>query len=199
MLQQVRMPYVRFDVTVRESKDGDGHIVRQNVYYAHITPAGGKDEVVKIASEWIDELRRKGDTRGPFDQAANEYGRWYEHFSKGFESYKKGEEMQTDGTPIRASLAFMKSEIMQAESAKLYSIEDLAACNEEAIQQMGVGGRALKAKAAEILKTKDASHAAEEIIALRQQVEELKTLVNDMKDAGMQDPAPRRGRPPASK
>lgn len=195
MLQQVRMPYVRFETTVKESKDENGHIVRQNVYYAHITPAGGKDEVVKIASEWIEELRRKGDTRGPFDQAANEYSIWYERFSKGFEAYKKGEEMITDGTPIRASLAFMKSEIAQAEAAKIYSIEDLANCNEEAIQNMGVGGRALKAKAAEILKTKDSSHSAEEIAALKLQVQELKQLIDDMKEAGMQEPA-RRGRPP---
>lgn len=195
MLQQVRMPYVRFETSVKESKDGNGHIVRQNVYHAHITPAGGKDEVVKVASEWISELQTKGNTRGPFDQAANEYRVWYDHFAKNFEAYKKGEEMQTSGTPIRASLAFMKSEIMQAESAKIYSIEDLANCNEEAIQQMGVGARALKAKAAEILKTKDASHAAEEITALRQQVEELKTMIDAMKEAGLQEPV-RRGRPP---
>lgn len=188
MLQQVRMPYVRFETAVKETKDEKGHAIYKNAYFAHITPAGGKDEVVKDAEEWIRELQRKGDTRGPFDQAANEYGKWFEHFGKGFAAYKAGEEMQTTGTPIRACMAFMKSEIAQAESAKIFSIEDLAGCNEEAIQRMGVGARSLKDKAVAILKNKDSSHSGEEISALRKQVEDLKTMIESMKDAGIEEP-----------
>ena len=102
MLQQARMPFVRFDTVVAETRDTEGHALYKNKYYVFITPAGGKDELMKDAEEWITELRRKGETRGAFDAAAGEYTRWYEHFSKGFDAYKKGEEMQTTGTPIRA-------------------------------------------------------------------------------------------------
>ena len=188
MLQTVRLPYVHFETNVAESKDEAGHPIYKNIYHAYITPAGGKDEVVKVAEEWIADLKRKGDTRGPFDAAANEYGVWYQHFSKAFEAYKSGEEMQGLGTPLRACLAFLKSEVMQAERAHIYSIEDLAACNEEALGRMGMGARNLKDKAQEILKNKGDSHQAEEIIALRQQVADLKDMVDAMRKAGIEEP-----------
>jgi hypothetical protein len=195
MLQQARMPYVRFVTSVAETKDEEGHVVYKNKYFAHITPAGGKDEVVKDAEEWITELKRKGDTRGPFDAAANEYGRWYEHFSKGFDAFKMGEEMLTEGTPLRACMAFTKAEVAQAESVRIFSLEELSQCNEEAIRNMGVGARALKNKATQVLKSNQGNHSAEEMTALRVQVEELQATIEAMKEAGLTVPK-KPGRPP---
>ncbi len=185
MLQTVRLPYVRFETSVAESKDAQGHPIYQNVYHAYVTPAGGKDEVVKVAEEWIAELKRKGDTRGPFDAAANEYRVWHEQFSKAFDAFKNGEEMQITGTPLRACMAFLKSEIMQAERAHIFSIEDLAACNEEALANMGLGARNLKVKAQEILNSKNSTGQAEEIAALRQKIDDLHDVIAAMKAAGL--------------
>ncbi len=190
MLQSVRLPYVRFETSVAESKDAKGHPIYQNVYHAYVTPAGGKDEVVKVAEEWIAELKKKGDTRGPFDAAANEYRVWHEQFSKAFDAFRNGEEMQIAGTPLRACMAFLKSEIMQAERAHIFSIEDLAACNEEALANMGLGARNLKVKAQEILNTKSGTGQAEEIAALRQKVEDLQDLIEAMRAAGIQAAKP---------
>ena len=198
MLQQARMPFVRFDTVVAETRDAEGHALYKNKYYVFITPAGGKDELMKDAEEWITELRRKGETRGAFDNAAGEYTRWYEHFSKGFDAYKKGEEMQTTGTPIRACLAYTKAEIATIESVRIYSIEDLAACNEEEMRNMGIGGRTMKQKAIDIMETSKNSRPAEEMAAMRQKIEEMQDTINAMKDAGMKEPA-RRGRPPQDK
>ena len=186
MLQTVRLPFVRFETEVAESKDAEGHAVYKNKYTVYITPAGGKDEVVKNAEEWLVELRRKGETRGPFDQAANEYGVWYDRFSKVFEQYKAGEEMTFEGIPLRACMAFLKAEIVQCERAHIYSLEDLANVNEEGLGHIGLNARTLKHKAQEILKNKGDSKQAEEVVALRLQVEELKTQVQQLLDSGLE-------------
>lgn len=194
MLQTIRFPYVRFESKVVERKDNEGHTIFVPVYYANITPAGGKDEVVKIAEEWLTELRSKGQTRGPFDSAAQEYEKWYEFFSKAFNVYKSGEEMTMDGTPLRACPAFTKTEVAQAEAIKIFSVEELAMCNEEAIQRMGMIGRQIKMKASKYLDDKQSGNLAQENEALRVRMTDLENTIADMKAAGMKEPA-KIGRP----
>lgn len=198
MLQQARLPFVRFDSQVRETKDDQGHTVYSDVVYAYITPAGGKDEVVKVADEWIRELRDKSMTRGPFDSAANEYTKWYEGFSEMLKRYRAGQEMQTTGTPLRASMAFSKAEIAACEAVKVFSIEDLASANEEAMSRMGMGGRNLKMKAQKLLESKDGDRLAQENEALRVQLASLTEKVDQMLAAGIAEPVERKkpGRKP---
>lgn len=194
MLQQIKLPYVRFTSDVKETRDAEGHIQRAMVYMAHITPAGGKDEVVKNAEEWLAELRRKGETRGPFDAAANEYSRWHEAFSKMFEQFKAGEELTTAGTPLRACLAFMKTEIAACEAARVLSLEDLAGANEEALQRIGIGARALKDKAAKLLEKQPNEKMAEEVAALRAENASLKERIEQFMAAGAGQQQSARGR-----
>ncbi|MBN9410835.1 MAG: hypothetical protein J0H69_16940 [Burkholderiales bacterium] len=187
------MPHIRFETEVKETRDEDGHIMRKNVYFAHVTPAGGKDVVVKDAEQWLLELKEKAMVRGAFDQAAAEYEQWHAKVKAAFEQYKAGEEMTTEGTPLRASLAFTKAEIAQAESVKIFSIEDLAEANEEAISRMGMGGRGLKIKAQKLLETK--GDVAQENAALRQKISDLEAKMERMLADGFKEPA-KRGRKP---
>lgn len=194
MIQQPRLPYVQFRVEAQELKDEDGHISYKNKYWADVVPAGGKDVVVKDAVEWIAQLRTKGETRGPFDSNANEYRVWWEHFSKLFDQYKAGEEMATTGTPLRAILAFTKAEIAQAEGVRIYSLEDLSAANEEALRHMGIGARAMKDKATQLLASKGENHLAEENAALRVKLEQMEARMEAFIAAGMK-PVNKGGRP----
>lgn len=188
MLQQPRFPYVRFECKAQEVKDDKGHISFKNQYWATIIPAGGKDEVVKDAVEWIAGLRTKGETRGPFDANAGEYIQWYERFSKMFEQFKAGEEMTMTGTPLRAILAFTKAEIAQAESVRIFSLEDLSVANEEALRHMGIGARAMKDKATQLLASKGENHLAEENAALRVKLEQMEARMEAFIAAGMKEP-----------
>jgi hypothetical protein len=194
MLQTIRFPYVRFESKVIERKDSAGHSVFDPVYYANITPAGGKDEVVKVAEEWLADLRHKGQTRGPFDQAAQEYEKWHEFFSKQFALFKAGEEMTFDGTPLRACPAFTKSETASAESIKIFTVEELSLANEESIQRMGMLGRPMKMKAAKYLEDKQSGNLAQENEALRLRITDLEEKVSEMLAAGIKEPA-KIGRP----
>jgi len=194
MIQQPRLPYVQFRVEALEVKDENGHITFKNKYWADVVPAGGKDIVVKDAEEWISQLRTKGETRGPFDSNASEYRTWFEHFSKLLAQFKAGEEMTTTGTPLRAILAFTKAEIAQAEAIRIYSLEELAQANEEALRHMGIGARAMKDKAVQLLASKGENHLAEENAALRVKLEALEARIEDMIAAGMKMPG-KVGRP----
>lgn len=193
MIQQPKLPYVRFSVEAKEVKDEEGHITYKNQYWATIVPAGGKDEVVKDAAEWIAGLRVKGETRGPFDAAANEYRVWFEQFSKMFEQFKAGEEMTMTGTPLRAILAFTKAEIAQCEGARIYSVEDLASCNEEGLRHIGIGGRALKDKAAQLLASKNDNRQAEALAAAHVRIEQLEARIEQFIAAGVKPQ--KRGQP----
>jgi hypothetical protein len=185
MIQQPRLPYVRWTVEAVESKDEDGHIVYSNKYMANIVAAGGKDELVKEASEWLRELKAKGD-RGQFDSAASEYGRWHDHFSAQFEKFKAGEELAVVGTPLRAVMAFMKAEVMQCERANIYSLEDLAQANEEGLRHIGIGGRALKDKATQLLASKGDNKIAEELAAAHVKIESLEKRIGTVPGSGLQ-------------
>lgn len=198
MLQQVRLPFVRFENQVKETKDPEGHTLYADVTYAYITPAGGKDEVVKLADDWIRELRDKSMVRGPFDSAANEYTKWYEGFSEMLKRFRAGQEMLTTGTPLRASMAFTKAEIAQCEAVKIFSIEDLSVANEEALSRMGMGGRNLKTKAQKLLESKDGDKLAQENEALRVKLADLESKVEKMLAAGIAEPVARKkpGRKP---
>lgn len=194
MLQTVRLPFVRFDNQVRETKDAEGHTVYTDVTYAYITPAGGKDEVVKVADEWIKELRDKGQVRGPFDSAANEYTKWYEGFSEMLKRFRAGQEMTTTGTPLRGHMAFTKAEIAACEAVKVMSIEDLAVANEEAVMRMGMGGRNLKMKAQKLLETQGEAKLVQENEALRVRLADLEAKVERMVAADIPEPK-KPGRP----
>lgn len=189
MIQQPRLPYVRWSSEAVESKDENGHVVYANKYWANITAAGGKDEFVKDANEWVRELKAKGDQRGPFDAAASEYGRWAEHFEKELKKFKAGEELAVVGTPLRAILAFTKAEVMQCERANIYSLEDLAQANEEGLRNIGMGGRSLKDKAVQILATKGDNKIAEELAAAHVKIEALEKRIEQFLEAGFKERA----------
>lgn len=199
MIQQPKLPYVRFTCDAVEFKDPEGHVVFKNKYWANIVPAGGKDEVVKDADEWVKSLLEKGTTRGPYDSAAAEYQVWHRHFSEQLARYKAGEELAVSGTPLRAILAFTKAEVAQVESVRIYSLEDLASANEEALHHIGIGGRALKDKANQLLASRGENHLAEENSALRVKVEQLEARIEAFIAANGNERAPtRRGRQAAA-
>jgi len=198
MIQTAKLPYVRFETEVLTTKDKDGHNVYTNKIMAYITSAGSKDELVKDADEWVSQLLEKAQTRGAFDSASSEYEQWHDRFSKMLQKYKEGINLDHDGTPLRASMAFSPAEVAQCENVKIFSIEALAVCNEEAISRMGMGGRVLKQKAEKLLESNNNGKLAEENAALQLKIEELTQKVQRLTDMVGQDKedTPKRGRKP---
>lgn len=189
MLQQAQKPIAVFSTEAHAVKDKDGVTSYVNRHMVTIQQAGSKDSVEKVAEDWLKDLAAKSVTRGDFDPQANEYRDWYEYFSKRFEAYKQGLEMPLDGTPIKMCLSFTPAERAQCESVRLYTLESLAAANEEVIARLGMGGRTLKTKAAKMLETQAGGKLAEQNAALQQKVDELTAQVQELRTMLGRDPS----------
>ena len=188
MLQQAQKPIAIFHTDAVAIKDKDGITGYKNVHFVTVQQAGSKDSVEKIAEEWLADLLRKSATRGDFDNQADEYREWYDYFKKRFDAYTQDLEMPLDGTPIKMCLAFTPAERAQCEHIKIYTLEDLAACNEEVIQRLGMGARTLKTKATKMLETQAGGKLAEQNAALQQKVAELTSQVIELKQMIGRDP-----------
>jgi hypothetical protein len=178
----VPMPTVFFEVEAIDQKDVDGKIIYKNIYFVRVIAHGSKDELYLEAEAWIESLKNKAENRGFFGlqgEYADTYLRWHELFSKAFEKFKTSEEgsMVINGTPLRQILAFTKAEVKQIEAVNIFSVEDLAACNESAISKLGIGGRLLKQRAAELIKNKDFEASAQEIANLKKELENTKKII----------------------
>lgn len=167
---QERPPYVTFELVAVEDRSAtiaNGHYASKDVVYAYITPQGSKDRVPRIADEWLTYLEDQV-AQGRFDP------RWLERYRAQHQAFLDGIEAPLEGTSVANWPSASPSQVKLLQAANLRTVEDLANANEEALSRIGMGGRALKAKAIEWLTAaKDTGRLAEEISALKVQNEEL--------------------------
>lgn len=169
---QARPPYVTFGVKAVEDRAASldaGHYVSKDVDYVFITPQGSKDRIERVASEWlahIDEQSRQE----RFDPT------WVKAFRESFASWKAGQETPLTGSPTRNWGVLSPAQRDMLLALKLFTVEDIAAANEETVSRMGMGGRSLKNRAQEFLNTSGGvSKVAENHAALQVAFEDLKT------------------------
>lgn len=194
MLQTARMPHVRFYTEAVEQRDKDGHLTSKDVYFAEVTPAGGRDSTIKIVDDWLAQLQAQSHTRGAFDAASGHYQDWFDRLSKAFAAFKQGNSLDVDGTSIKSCAAFTKADIANCVRMKIFTLEQLAEANEETLGNIGTGSRSLKNTAIKILGAGDSVKLAEENTALRVRMTELEEKMKTMIEAGLKEPA-KRGRP----
>jgi cell division protein FtsB len=151
-----------------------GRYVTKDVDYALITPHGSKDQIDRVASEWLDKLdadAREG--RIPRD--------WAKAFRHAYDEWKAGHELPTHGTPIANWPLVTPSQVKNLRELRVMTVEVLAEANEEVIRRLGMGGRDLVAKAKEYLKqAAGPGQAAAQITALEQKVADLTATVEQL-------------------
>lgn len=171
---QERPPYVTFETRPIEDRDGSiasGHYVGKDVDYAFITPAGSKDRIERVVSEWFVQL--KVDVASERLPAA-----WLLHYEALYRDFKAGDTVKPNGVPIRDWPGLSPSMVKLLQSLQLFAIEDVAAANEETIGRMGMGGRALKQRAIDYLSaSENVGKVAEAASSLRAEVESLRATV----------------------
>lgn len=166
-----RPPFVQFEtrsVEDREASITAGHYVGNDVDFAVITPAGSKDRIERICSEWFPQLR---------EQVVQERMNpaWLAAYEGAYKAYKDGKEPPVDGTPVLDWPGLSPSQVKQLVSLGLRAVEDVAAMNEETIANIGMGGRALKDRAISYLAAaRDIGAVAESSAALKVENAELK-------------------------
>ena len=151
---QERPAYVRFELRAVEDRAASmaaGHYVARDVEYALITPAGGSLVVEKRVTP---ELVAR--------------------YAEPYQSWKEGQELPTDGTPIREFPPLSPAQVHLCLSLNLRSIEDLANAPETSLQKMGMGSPVLQEKARAYLE--NAAHGgriAERVAALTVKIDAL--------------------------
>ena len=176
-INQPRPPYVTFELRPEEDRAQTietGSYVAVDVAYAIITPQGSKDRIERKVSEWFPQLDQQvAEGRIPPE--------WVRNFKEGYKGWLAGNEVPEHGHPVKNWPAASPAQVKTLITAGLRTVEDVAAANEEAIMRLGMGGRALKQRAEEWLRTASSGRKAEEFAALRVKNEALEASNADLR------------------
>lgn len=174
-----RPPYIRFETRAVEDRDASiaaGHYVARDVQYVLVTPQGSKDVVERIATEWLDNL-------GEQVKQQRFKREWLDGYRQHFEAWKAGEELPETGTAIKLWAALSPAQVAAVLNAKIRTVEDLAAANEETLGRIGMGARAIKQRAVEWIESaKGIGKQAEAMAALRSENADLKVKIKSQDD-----------------
>lgn len=166
-----RPPYIRFEVRPvedREATQKNGVVSYRDEDFILVTPAGSKDVHEAVAAEWLQKSEREA-KNGRIPLA------WVQYFREAYAAWKRDEEPPVSGTRLSHWPGLNKPQYEQLRALKLLTIEDVAAMNEETIGRLGMGGRAMKAKAQAFLDAKTGpGQLAEQISSLTAENEALR-------------------------
>lgn len=175
--REERPPYVRFERRSVEDKKKSleaGHYVGKDVDFALITPPYSKDCVEIPVARWFENQQRYV-MNGRTPKA------WLDNWKNGYEAYKKGEEIPLNGTPIKTWQAISPAQSKTIVAAGILTVEDLAACNDEGLRRLGMGGRDLISRAKSWVKgSSDIGKLALENSTLLKENEGLKTTIESL-------------------
>ncbi len=147
-INEAKAPYVVFETKAIEDRDESikqGHYMTKDVDFAIVTPAGSKDRIENIVTEWFDHLASEV-RNGRFPDA------WLSHYKASYREWKAGNELPIDGTPIKSWPMLSPAQRSNLLNWKVMTVEQLAEANEEVIGRLGMGGRALKQQAVAYLQ-----------------------------------------------
>ena len=182
-----RIPY--FDFIQREhGVDADksaeaGYEVPRIVTFVRITPHGHKGDPMEFFAE--DFIERKG-----LEAKAGRYDHsWVARFKEGLAEFREGRELPREGTPLLTWERILKSRREQL-AARFPTLEDLAACPDSTLGDIGLDGRVLRDMAkAELQAKKDLEPVVRELAVakeenrqLRDQVERLAARLDALED-----------------
>jgi hypothetical protein len=169
-IQKGRPPYVMFERRSEEDRAESikqGHYVGRDVDYALITPSGSRDQIERRVDEWFTMLEKQV-RDGRYDS------QWLRAYRHAYQEWCEGREAPLNGTALTTWPAISPTNLQKLLSLNVRTVEDLAQANEETIQRIGMGGRALKDQAIQWLAaSKDVGQVAMDAAAQRQMVEQL--------------------------
>lgn len=172
MSDEPKPPYVQFEyrsVEDREASEKEGHFVGKDVIFVLVTPAGTRDRIEREVDDWLNSL-----DEGIKQERIPAF--WGQAYRKALEDFKESRETPEFGTPIKDWPSVSASQVKLLLDINVRTVEQLAEANEETVQRIGMGGRALKAKAQAWLdSSKDTGKVASELEALREEIKALKT------------------------
>lgn len=179
-LAQARPPFVEFKrIPKHDPKRSEelGYRVTKDVDMAYIMQPGSKDQVERLATDWLDMIKRKALDAAP-DAFPQE---WIEGFRRKYEAWKAGHEAPLNGTSVKEWPLLSPAQAENFIALHVLTIEDVAAMTEEALGRFGMGARELREKAREWLQGREVSKSlASENEELKRQLAELSARLADL-------------------
>lgn len=162
-IQEQRPPYVTFEERAVEDREASleaGRMIMKSEFWAMIYPQGSKDCNEREVTEWFDSLKQRASMKA-IPRA------WVDEYMRMFEEFKSGQEVSPNGTHVKNWPAIDKATAMNLVSARILTVEDCAAMNEESMRRVGMGARTLKEKAQNWIKAGNSRKAAAELEKLQ--------------------------------
>lgn len=180
-MNSLRPPYVTFErrsVEDRAMSLKTGVYTTKEVDFIILVPHGseGKTRLEYVYEEWLQRVRPHSTAVNRVDDLVAQESRfpqeWLERIEQAYKAWKKGEDMEVEGTPIKNWPVLSPGQVQTCLSMHILSVEELAAASDEAISSMGMGWIALRQRARDWLsmKNSDATKTAAELEALRSEV-----------------------------
>lgn len=166
-IAQARPPYIEFKRIAKDDPKRSvelGYRVTKDVDMAYVMQPGSKDQVERVATDWLESIKRKM-LEGAPDAYPEE---WVMAIHKKYDAWKQGQEAPLDGTSVREWPVLSPAQAENFIAMHILTIEDVAAMTEEAMSRF-MGARDLREKAREWLKGKEISESAmKENVELKQ-------------------------------
>ncbi len=171
-----------------EASRKKGYYVSKDIDIIIITPrgSGGKLVVEEPYDRWLRSVKntpfrnelRAGDSHTPVSSARFP-DEWVEKIEAAYKAWKAGQTLPEDGLPIAQWGVAAPSQRDMLARLHIFTVEQLAEATEEALQNYGMGGRALRQRARDYLAAtkNDASKLSGEMAELRRLNETLQNQV----------------------
>lgn len=152
-------PYVRFDTKPKEDRArsrAEGCIRSKDVDYAVVTARGTKDEHWEELPGWWEKLEQRV-------QAGRYPREWVRYWQQGYQQWKAGQDIPTEGTPIKGWKLVPNSVQEDLIRINIRTVEDLAQASAEALAHIGMGAVEFKRRAQHWIE----QHADKEGLAVK--------------------------------
>lgn len=192
-VMESRPPFVTWEqrpVEDREASIKAGGLVMKDVDFAVIRAVGSVNSVEKEATAWLQYCK---------EQAAQERmnPEWVKAWLKMYEDFKSGRESVPLGLHVRQWPSISRAQAENLVAAGVLVVEDVAVINEMTMERIGMGARELKNKAVAYLESREQNKAAEQLTALRaelddrdKRIERLEQAILELRGDRDADPAP---------
>lgn len=195
-MSDIRPPFVMFEMRPVEDRNASiaaGHVVMRDVPFIILVPHGseGKTRIENSYEDWLRNIKgRGGELRAPGagpetpSMGAARFPQvWLDKIQAGYEAWRRGEELEVEGTPLRNWPVIGQSQRMNCEAAHIRTIEELAEASDSALELVGMGAIALRQRARDWLKANEGEGGklVLELDAARVRIGELETEVGELK------------------
>ncbi len=170
-------PYVTPEMRSKEVRSTNGEVSYVDEVWVKVMAPGGKDVLEKLADDWLAGLKAHG-------EAGRIPSHWHGEYKTALASFKAGEELPLQGTPIKTWTALTPGQRKAVLGANILIVEDLAGATDEAKIRIGMGAEALVTTAKAWVKEQAGPGAmAAQLAALTARLTDLETANQELRDS----------------